>query len=138
MLDTNVVSESVRPQPQPTVVSFLQSHDVTDFALSAMTVAELRQGALGHPREEQGLLLLRWIESLLLQYEARVLPFSAVNTHAYATIQIERAKIGRHISVPDAIIAATAIAHDLTLVTRNTRDFEDIGLSLINPWLSGS
>ena len=111
LLDTNIVSEWVKLQPEPKVVSWLADSDEDQVFLSIATLAELR-------------------------FEGRVLPIDETTAAAWGTIVARREAKGRPIGVMDAWIAATAETHELTLVTRNAADFRDAVTAILDPWAS--
>jgi len=135
LLDTNVVSEWVRPSPDPGVVAWLAAVDEDRVFLSVVTLAELRYGidrlAAGRRRQR----LEEWLEGdLPLRFDGRLLPIDAGAADAWGRIAALREARGRPIGAMDAFIAATAEAHALTLVTRNTTDFEGSVTKVLNPW----
>jgi hypothetical protein len=134
-LDTDVISELARRVPDPGVLSWLDSLDVSEVVTTAVTAAELRYGVArlpdGHRKRELAVV----IRAVLTEdFHGRVLPFDERACVWYADIVTSRERIGRPISVADAQIAA--ICRDLSaiLATRNTADFEETGIELINPW----
>jgi predicted nucleic acid-binding protein len=135
VLDTNVISELSRQIPDPGVLSWLDSLAVSDVATTAITAAELRYGVArlsgGHRKRE----LTVTIRGILTEdFYGRILPFDERSSVQYADIVTSRERIGRTIGVADAQIAA--ICRDLSaiLATRNTADFVETGIELINPW----
>lgn len=135
LLDTNVVSEIISENPDPTVLSWAFQQPTELMYVSAIAVAEIRFGAatmdLGQRRDR----LLDSIEALLRDvFGPRVLPFDLDAANAYPQIMTRRRAIGRAIKAADGQIAAIAQTRDMPLATRNTKDFEEIGLALINPW----
>jgi predicted nucleic acid-binding protein len=136
LIDTNVVSEWVRPRPNPGVLSWLAEADEDRIFMSVVTLAELRRGIarLAHsPRRNR---LDEWLrDELPLRFEGRLLPIDAVVAAAWGDVVAEREEHGRPMSAMDAFIAATARVHHLTLVTRNTRDFEGSVSEIHNLWI---
>ena len=135
LLDTNVVSEWVKPRPDPHVVAWLDEVDEDRVFLSVVTLGELRQGierlAAGRRRER----LDEWLrEELPQRFESRVLPIDAAVAGAWGTIVAYRERSGRPISTMDAFMAATAEVHRLTLVTRNASDFRSSVKTVFDPW----
>jgi predicted nucleic acid-binding protein len=136
LIDTNVVSEWVRPRPNPGVLSWLAEADEDRIFISVVTLAELRRGIarLVHSRRRNR--LDEWLrDELPLRFEGRILPIDAVVAATWGDVVAEREKHGRPMSAMDAFIAATARVHHLTLVTRNTPDFEGSVPEIVNPWI---
>jgi hypothetical protein len=138
VLDTNVISELARQVPDPRVLAWLDSLEVSEVATTAVTAAELRyvvaRLADGHRKRE----LAGVIRGILTEdFLGRVLPFDERASVRYADIVTGRERIGRPIGVADAQIAAICRDLGATLATRNTADFEETGIDLNNPWEVG-
>lgn len=135
ILDTNVVSEILRPAPQQHVLDWLAALDGTTVYLTAITEAELRHGVVILPEGKRREGLATMIDQIVREdFADRVLPFDSPAAAAFAAIAAARRAIGRPIMHADCQIAAIARAHDATVATRNTADFADCGIDLINPW----
>jgi toxin FitB len=135
LLDTNVVSEWVKPRPDPHVVAWLADVDEDRVFMSVVTLGELRHGIERLPAGRRRARLDRWLrEELPLRFEGRVLAVDAAVTNAWGTIVAQRERAGRPIGTIDALVAATAEVHDLTLVTRNASDFKSSVKTIYNPW----
>jgi predicted nucleic acid-binding protein len=134
VLDTNVLSELMRSQPDPRVLAWANGLDPQAIAITAMNEAEILQGIARLPagRRQQG-LQQSWQELMVSLFGGQALPFTSEATHWYGALVSRRERLVRPISTADAVIAATALAHGAQLATRNTSDFEAIGLELINP-----
>ena len=118
LLDTNVPSELNRPRPDPLVAEWLEQQDDNGLFLSVVTLGEIRKGYTVLPYGKRRTFLEHWFESHLLPwFEGRILPV----THAIA----------------DGLIAATALEHDLVVVTRSVKDFARLGVAILNPWEQG-
>jgi len=135
VLDTNVVSELVRPSPNRSVVEWVDEHDSSELVITALTAAELRAGVAllpeGRRRDELGMR----IESLLVEtFAGNVLAFDVGSSAYYAEVLAVRTRGGRPITTFDAQIAAVCRQYDSVLATRNTTDFTDTGIQLVNPW----
>ena len=139
LLDTNVLSELMRPRPEPRVVDWLDVFPEWDVWISAITVAEIQLGiALLNDGSRKSALADLAEEMFREDFQGRCLPFDYHAAAEYAMIVSDRSRTGRPISVEDAQIAAIARTADLSLATRNTKDFERIrGLELVNPWEFG-
>lgn len=134
LLDTCVVSELSRPRPNPGVVAWMSETDVASLHLSAITIGEVRRGALRLPAGKRRRALADWSERLRRSFSGRVLPIEESVVLRWAEIAARAEKSGRPGSFADGLIAATALERGLTLVTRNVTDFEPFGVSLLNPW----
>jgi len=135
VLDTNVVSELVRPSPNRSVVEWVDEHDSSELVITALTAAELRAGVAllpeGRRKDELGMR----IESLLVEtFAGYVLAFDVGSSAYYAEVLAVRTRGGRPITTFDAQIAAVCRQYDSVLATRNTTDFTDTGIQLVNPW----
>ena len=136
LLDTDVVSEWVKPRPDPGVVAWFADVDEDQLKLSVGTIAELRYGIALLPHSARRDRLDRWLrEDLQVRFANRILPIDSVIALTWVDVRAERQKIGRPISAMDALIAATAKAHGLALVTRNVSDFDGSLNAVINPWV---
>lgn len=135
LLDTNVLSELMRPAPDPHVIRWLDAQPEWEVWISAITVAEIRLRISLLPDGRRKTLLMGLAEQMFREdFTGRCLPFDYDAALEYALIVTERNRVGRPISVEDAQIAAIARTANLTLATRNTRDFSGLtGLKLINP-----
>ena len=135
VLDTNVVSELLRPSPDESVVAVVDGWEAADLALTAVTVAELLAGVAVLPRGRRKASLGERLAGLMDEaFASVVLPFDARSASHYAEVIEARRLAGAPITVLDAQIAAISRQYDATLATRNTRDFQGVGLELINPW----
>ncbi len=139
ILDTNVISELARIDPQPNVVTWLDSQPAAEIATTAVTAAELLYGVARLPDGRRRAALAEIIDALINEdFRDRVQPFDSQAAGRYAAVVVGREKLGRPISMADAQIAAICSVHSATLATRNTGDFTDTGISLINPWDASS
>ncbi|MBU6298475.1 MAG: type II toxin-antitoxin system VapC family toxin [Alphaproteobacteria bacterium] len=135
LLDTNVVSEWVKPRPDPGVVAWLSDADEDRLYLSVMTLAELRRGVERLADGARRKRLDAWLShDLALRFEGRILPIVDSVADVWGKITARREAAGMPISVVDAFIAATAEVHGLALITRNTSDFKTSVKTMINPW----
>ncbi len=135
LLDTNVVSEWVKPRPDPGVVAWLSGADEDRLYLSVMTLAELRRGVERMADGARRKRLDTWLShDLALRFEERILPIADSVADAWGKITARHEAAGTPIGVVDALIAATAEVHSLTLVTRNMSDFKMSVKTVINPW----
>ena len=136
LLDTNVLSELMRPQPSSMVLGWFSQREDVEFYTSAITQAELLLGVALLPAGKRRDAISDAVEQMFEQdFAGCCLPFDDLAAHEYAALVAARNKIGMPISTEDAQIAAIALRHNLALVTRNTKDFLNIdGLDLIDPW----
>lgn len=136
LLDTNVVSEWVKPRPNPGVVAWLADADEDRILISVVTLAELRYGVERLPLGSRRRRLDEWLKNELpMRFDGRVLPVDAGVAEAWGEMVARCEGIGRPIGAMDAFIAATAQVHGLTLVTRNVSDFEPVLKAIVNPWI---
>ena len=136
VLDTNVVSELMRRSPDPAVKTWAAGYALEALFFSAVGEAELRYGAAIMPAGRRRETLASDIEAMLrASFENRILPFDSAAARAYAEIVAARRAAGRPVPQSDGQIAAIARSRDMAVATRNTRDFEDMGLVLIDPWV---
>ena len=138
LLDTNVVSEWVKPRPDPHVVAWLADVDEDRVFMSVVTIGELRHGIERLPAGRRRAQLDQWLrEELPQRFEGRVLSIDAAVANAWGAIVAQHERAGRPIGTMDALVAATAEVHDLTLVTRNASDFKSSVKTIYNPWTQG-
>jgi len=140
LLDTNVLSEIMRPMPDTEVVAWLDAQPSDQVWVCAVTRAEIELGIALLPDGQRKLRLQMAARGMFAgDFAGRCLPFDEEAAITYAAIVASRTRLGRPISVEDAQMAAIALTHGLCLATRNEQDFAAIeGLSVVNPWLVGS
>lgn len=136
LLDTNVISELMRTAPEPAVMQWFEMQADAQIFTSAITQAELLIGIAMLPAGQRRDQLSHACSAMLSEdFAGRCLPFDSMAATIQAPVVAQRRAQGRPISTEDSQIAAIALAHQLTLVTRNVRDFESIdALTVINPW----
>ena len=135
LLDTNVVSELVKPRPNERVVRWIAEVDEDRTFLSVMTFTEIRQGIeqLGLGPRREG--LRKWIdEDVPERFAGRIMPVDLRTADACGVLLAQSRKNGMGLGVVDALFAASALANQMTLVTRNTRHFAQTGVELHDPW----
>jgi len=135
ILDTNIVSEIFRIAPDVSVRAWLDTQTSTDLFLCSPVLAELRYGIerLAPGKRKTGLeKSLTEVQTNL--FEGRILPFDRASAYEFGRVRARRAGTGRPMQTMDALIAAIAISHRMTLATRDVVDFADLGLDLINPF----
>ncbi|MDR1441247.1 MAG: type II toxin-antitoxin system VapC family toxin [Bifidobacteriaceae bacterium] len=135
ILDTNVVSEPLRPAPEPAVVAWLDAQAADSLYLTAVTVAELRLGAALLPAGKRRDAVQDAIEKdVIAGFAGRILAFDLGCSQPYADMVARARAAGQPVSTADAIIAAIAAANGMAVATRDTRPFGAIGLKVFNPW----
>ena len=137
VLDTNVVSELMRPVPEPAVTAWVADQAASSLYLTAVGEAELRFGVAIMPEGARRDAVAAAVEALLREdFAGRILPFDSEAAAAYATLAATRRAAGRPVAQADAQIAATAAANSMAVVTRNSDDFAGTGVQVVNPWPS--
>jgi predicted nucleic acid-binding protein len=135
ILDTNVISERFRPAPDERVKQWLRSVAQADIAMTSITVAELRIGAADMDQGRRRAELESKIDRLVHEeLRDRIESFDLAAADAIPRVIGERNRLGRPITMEDAMIAAICLTRRAVLATRNTKDFDEIGITLINPW----
>lgn len=135
LLDTSVVSELVKPSPHGPVLKWIGDQDEASLHLSVVTIGELEKGIARLPASTRRTRLQSWVRrDLVERFGGRLLPIDIRTAARWGAITGESEKRGKPLPVIDTLIAATAIVHGLTVVTRNVEDFERCGAVCINPW----
>jgi len=135
LLDTNVISEPIRPAPEPRVAEWLNAQPLETLFLSAITVAELRAGIAVLPNGKRRKALQEYTERQVLPaFVGRVLSFDLACTPVYAELVAKARAAGRSLSTADAYIAAIAANNGFIIATRDTQPFEAVGVAVVDPW----
>jgi predicted nucleic acid-binding protein len=135
VLDTIVVSELMRPVPNPAVLAWVDAQSDRDLWLCSVVVSELLYGLARLPTGSRRAQLTQAFEAMLAEdFAGRVLAFDLPAAVVYADLVSARKQLGKPLAMADAQIAATCLAHGAQLATRNVRDFEGLGLGWMNPW----
>ena len=135
LIDTNVISETVKPRPEARVLAWFEDRSPSELFLAAITFGELVRGARKLENADRRRRYERWIRhDLARQFEGRILPFDREAAAIWGEIMAGGDRAGRPRPAVDAQIAAIARRHELTLVTRNLRDFEATEVPLFDPW----
>lgn len=132
LLDTNVVSELVRPQPDANVIAFVQSQG--DPYLSVLTIHELTYGAERAPDPKHRAKLIAWIAALRAQFAGRIVGIDEEIAQHAGRLRAAAEAQGRPSEAMDSLIAACALARGAAVATRDTGDFEPLGVAVISPW----
>ena len=135
ILDTNVVSEPLKPAPDPAVVRWLNRQAPHTLYLTSVSLAELLSGIAALPGgRRRDALQVALNAQMLPLFEGRILPFDTVAAQAFANVNARASAAGNPVSFADCAIAAIARVHGFVLATRNMRDFRDTGIEMVNPW----
>lgn len=136
LLDTNVVSEPLKPYGNPAVAAWFDAQVIDTLYLSTVSVAELRYGVEMLPEGKRKDTLRQRLErNVLPLFESRILTFDLAATEAYAVRRARARAAGQGMATADSYIAAIAAAKGFTVATRDTRPFEAAGVAVINPWV---
>ena len=135
MLDTNVISELIKPKAAAKVTTWIDTTDEELLFLSVLTLGEIRKGVVLLPRSARRTTLEAWLsKDLPLRFSGRILSIDAEVADRWGHLSGLTSSRGANVAVIDGLLAASAIQHNLTLVTRNTKDVAVTGVSLFNPW----
>ena len=135
ILDTNVVSEPLKAEPEPSVLAWLDAQAPTTLYMTSITLAELLAGVAALPAgRRRNKLRQALTDQVMPLFEGRVLAFDAQAAHAYAQVHAGAQAAGNPISFADGAIAAIAAAHGFAVATRNVRDFKGTGVEVVDPW----
>lgn len=137
LVDTNIPSELTRERPDAQVEAFLRRTDQRSMFLSVMTIGEICKGIAVLPDSRKRTSLQAWLDSDVRSwFSGRILPVSEEIAELWGKLAASAKQRGTPLAVVDGVIAATALHHQLTLVTRNLKDFARLGIDLLNPWES--
>jgi len=137
LLDTNVVSEAMKPTPNPAVLAWLDAQAAETLYISSVTIAELlfSIGALPVGKRKDRLAVA--LDNTLQIFANRILTFDTMAAWSYADLAVKAQKVKKSFAVPDAYIASIAAAHGLTVATRFAGPFETAQVPVIDPWAAG-
>ena len=134
LIDTNVLSELTKPAPSLKVETFLRDSKDRVF-VSVLSIGEIRKGISSLPLSSKRALLEEWLDNEIMPwFGPRALPVSLQISERWGDLSAELRRKGQPRPVIDTLLAATALVHDLTLVTRNTSDYQGLRVSVLNPW----
>jgi len=135
LLDTNCISELVRAKPEPGVVAWIDAMDESLLYLSVLTFGEIRKGLTELPQGKRRTRLENWLEmELPARFAGRILPIDFPVADRWGVLAATAKKEGKALSTIDGLLAATALEHNLTVVSRNASDFEPTPVRTLNPW----
>ena len=135
LLDTNCISEIVRPNPEPRVTDWMEAVDEALLYLSVLTLGEIRKGLAGLPQSKRRTRLETWLEvELRARFSGRILPIDGAVADRWGLLAADAKRTGRTLSAIDGLLAATALHHNLTIVSRNVSDFTNTQVPVLNPW----
>ena len=135
LLDTNCISEVVRKKPDPRVLQWLDATDESILHLSVLTLGEIRKGIAGLAQSRRQTLLETWLElDLKSRFSGRILPIDTFIADRWGLLSAEAKRRGKSLSAIDGLLAATALHHNLTIVSRNVDEFSGTQVPVLNPW----
>ena len=134
VLDTNVVSEAMKPEPHPAVRAWLNDQAAETLYLSSVTLAELLFGIAALPAGKRKDMLAQALDGLMGLFRDRVLPFDIDAARRYAELAVKAQTGGRGFPIPDGYTAAIAASRGFIVASRDTAPYEAAGVSVINPW----
>lgn len=135
LLDTNIPSELIRTRPEPRLENWVYAQDEQALYLSVVSIGELRRGFVLLSAIKRRAALEQWFENdLVPRFRGRILPVTYAIADRWGRLDGECQLRGAPLNTADGLIAATALEHDLTVVTRNVKDFAGLGVTLFNPW----
>jgi toxin FitB len=135
LLDTNCISELVRVKPEPRVLEWMEAADEGLLYLSVLTLGEIRKGLAGLSQSKRRTHLEAWLEvELQARFSGRILPIDAAVADRWGVLAADAKRKGTALSTIDALLAATALHYNLTIVSRNVSDFANAHVPVLNPW----
>ncbi len=137
LLDTCVISELIKPQPDQNVISWMQGQNENDLYLSVLTFGEIEKGIKKATNITRKKTLQLWVENdLKKRFEGRIIPIDFHISIAWGSIQGAAELLGKPMPAVDGLIAVSGLTHSCIVVTRNTSDMEQSSVELLNPWLT--
>ena len=135
LLDTNCISEAVRVRPDPNVENWVRAAEQELLYLSVLTLGEIRKGLAGLAQGKRRTRLETWLEvELQFRFSGRILPIDVGVADRWGLLEADAKRNGKPLSTIDGLLAATAVHHNLTIVTRNVADFNGLSVPVLNPW----
>lgn len=137
LLDTNCISELIRSRPEPRVIDWMRLADESLLYLSVLTLGEIRKEAATLPQSKRRSYIESWLESdLQVRFSGRILAIDNAVADRWGWLTAEAERKGRPLSAIDGLLAATALQHNLTIVSRNVSDFTSTQVPVLNPWVA--
>ena len=137
LFDTCVVSELISKKPNDAVLEWISQQDERRVYLSVITLGEIRHGIEKLPESRRKSSLVKWLENeLMVRFKGRMLAVDVNVMMQWGKVVAQLERIGRPMPVMDSLVVAVALEHELCLVTRNEKDFENVDLPIVNPWVS--
>ena len=134
LVDTAVLSEIIRPEPDPKVDAWFRVQEERNLYVSVVSLGELQRGVSLLPTGKRQSALQRWVDTVIASYADRILRIDLETMIRWGRVTAVLSKQGVNPPLADGLIAVSALARDFTVVTRNVRDFEAFGVKLLNPW----
>jgi toxin FitB len=135
LLDTNCISEVVRINPEPRVMAWIEAADESLLYLSVLTLGEIRKGLAALSQGKRRTQLETWLDvELRARFSGKILPVDSHVADRWGWLAATAKRAGKPLAVIDGLLAATALHHNLTLVSRNTSDFAHLAVPVLNPW----
>jgi predicted nucleic acid-binding protein len=134
LLDTNALSEFLKRTPNRNVIDWFARTDESDQFISVFSIGEIQKGISKLAASRRRNELQAWFDQLIIRYQTRILPFGLETAKIWGKLLIDAERRGQLIPIVDSQIAATAIEHDLTIITRNTSDFSAAKASVLDIW----
>jgi toxin FitB len=135
LLDTNIISELVKPRPEASVATWIEGTDESLLHLSVLTLGEIRRGIAALPQSRRRAILEAWLDKdLRARFEGRILTIDQEVADRWGLLTATARHNGLALPVIDGLLAATALEHNLTLVTRDTGQIPSMGVEVFNPW----
>jgi toxin FitB len=135
LLDTNCISELIRSRPEPRVLDWMRAADESLLYLSVLTLGEIRKGAAILPQSKRRTHLESWLEiDLQVRFSGRILGIDNAVSDRWGWLTAEAERKGNPLAAIDGLLAATALHHNLTIVSRNVSDFTSTRVPILNPW----
>ena len=135
LLDTCLLSEFMKRNEDRGVVAWFEAQDDETLYISVLAIGEIRTGIAKLGTTKRSAELRSWLDSVVVRFDRRILPFDVATANRWGDLKADLETKGQPIPVIDSLMAATALEHDLTIVTRNEADFSATGVTVTNPWL---